>query len=132
MEEGNFQAETEKVSLQEALEKIREQEQEITKAIDRERQLRADLERTLANAETDALQAEVDKMRAVEKARNKEREHSRQLVDELRERLVTETRTLMEKIAALEERAATAASPLIRANLRFCSRVYCSHHSVCR
>jgi len=46
MEEDNFQAETEEVSLQEALEKIREQEQEITKAVDRERQLRADLERT--------------------------------------------------------------------------------------
>ena len=65
-----------------------------------------------AKAELDAvmLRAEVERLRALEKVREEERERSQAWADDLRERFKAEKTVLGEKIAALEVRSTSKAS----------------------
>jgi len=95
--------ETQAEALEEALEKIQQQERELMQAADRERQWREQVQRLTGEAENDKLRAEVELLRAVERARQEEQERLQQWMDDVRERFQAEKKALEDKVADLEE-----------------------------
>ena len=96
--------------LEEALSTIEEQKVELERANESDVQMQQRLDNAQAELETVTLRAEVEKLRAVEKVRNEERERSQAWVGDLRERFKTEKAVLEEKIAMLEARSTSGAS----------------------
>ena len=95
--------------LEEALGTIDEQKVELQKAKENDLQWKQRLEDATAELEAATLRAEVEKLRALEKVREEERERSQAWADDLRERFKAE-KVLEEKIAMLEAKGTSRAS----------------------
>ena len=74
-----------KAKLEEALRMIDEQKVELERAKESDCRLQQQLNDAKAELETVTLRAEVEKLRALEKVRDEERERSQAWVDDLRE-----------------------------------------------
>ena len=96
--------------LEEALSTIKEQNVELQRAKESDVKLQQRLDDAQAELETVTLRAEVEKLRALEKVRDEERERSQAWVNDLRERFKTEKAVLEEKIAMLEAKSTSEAS----------------------
>ena len=96
--------------LEEALSTIKEQKVDLERAKESDVKLQQRLDDAQAELETVTLRAEVEKLRALEKVRDEERERSQAWVNDLRERFKTEKAVLEEKIAMLEAKSTSGAS----------------------
>ena len=96
--------------LEEALKTIGEQKVELERAKESDVELQQRLTDVKAELEVVTLRAEVDRLRAVEKVREEERERSQSWADDLRERFKAEKGVLEEKIAMLEAKSTSEAS----------------------
>ena len=96
--------------LEEALGTIDEQKVELQKAKENDLQWKQRLEDATAELEAATLRAEVEKLRALEKVREEERERSQAWADDLRERFKAEKKVLEEKITMLEAKGTSRAS----------------------
>ena len=100
-------------ALERALEAVQVKELELAQAVERERELEARLRQVQLESENTVLHVKVEKFRAVEKARQEEREHAELLSRDMRERFQVERKALEEKVADLEEKVAAAMSAVL-------------------
>ena len=89
---------------------IDEQKVELDRARESDLQLQRQLTEAKAELDTVTLHAEVNRLRAVEKVREEERERSQKWADDLRERFKAEKNALEGKIAGLEATSTSRAS----------------------
>ena len=85
-------------------------EDEIEKAKENENQLTLRLKEVQMELDNSHLRAEVERLRAVERAREEERDHLQRWAEDLRERFHVEKKSFEEKIARLEAETASRAS----------------------
>ena len=100
------------MALEEAHQKLAEKKAEFDNAkgeackkMNRERsesQLSQRVKQVEMELENSVLRAEVERLRAVEKARNEERDHSQKWTEDLQKRFRAEKKSLEERLAALE------------------------------
>ena len=96
--------------LEEAQQTIDEQATELERAKESGYQLQQRLDEAKSELDAVMLRAEVERLRALEKVREEERERSQAWADDLQERFKAEKTVLEEKIAALEVRSTSKAS----------------------
>ena len=104
-------------ALQEAQRKLEDQSKELERVTEDCREAQQRLKDTETEMENHKLRAEVERLKAVERVRDEERERSTLWAEDLRERCRSEKRVLEDKVASLEATLASKATPTSGAGL---------------
>lgn len=98
-------------ALEEAQSKFEERTKELERITEEYQLIQQHLKDAEAEMETNKLRAEVERLKAVEKVRDEERERSVSWTNDLRERFRSEKQVLEDKVASLEAKLASGATP---------------------